>query len=243
MTSRYRCFLLSRFYFYLFLILDTRAKPENDGVNHMNEEFKKKIKILIVFFGCVLLIMLIVFLLMYSKNKNVPGNQLTNNSNPVVNQGNKIPVNNDQTDIDVKTGKTSDAVVVKKTAVDDVAKIAASFVERFGTYSNQSDFSNMVDLHLFMTEKMRIWSDGYVADMKKTNHDVYYGITTKAVTQEIRSPKDDLSKATVMVKTRRREATTSIGNVSKIFNQDATVELVKVGDEWKIDSIFWEEKE
>lgn len=137
--------------------------------------------------------------------------------------------------------------VVKKTAPvapktigkGDVERMAISFAERFGTYSNQANFSNMVDLKLFMSRKMQIWADEYVVKQTKANNDIYYGITTKAVTGETLNFDDATGQASVLVHARRREATMTTGNVSKIFNQDITINLIKEDQAWKIDSAYW----
>ena len=43
---------------------------------------------------------------------------------------------------------------VKSFNKDDLMRMAASFAERFGSYSNHSNFSNVVDLKVFMSIKM-----------------------------------------------------------------------------------------
>ncbi|MFH1610282.1 MAG: hypothetical protein ABIA91_00115, partial [Patescibacteria group bacterium] len=69
-----------------------------------------------------------------------------------------------------------------------LTKTASAFAERFGSYSNQSNYENLTDLKYFMTTKMKRWVDDKVAakDYSKSN-DIYYGMTTRTMKSEIKS--------------------------------------------------------
>lgn len=123
----------------------------------------------------------------------------------------------------------------------DLLRLAASFAERFGTYSNQSNFSNILGLKMFMSRRMKSWVDSYIREHRQvqTDNSIYYGITTKAVSQELKDYDDDLGRAVVLVKTRRREASGSISNVSDTFSQDILINFIKENGAWKVDSANW----
>ena len=127
---------------------------------------------------------------------------------------------------------------------DDIKRMASSFAERFGTYSNQSDFSNILDLKIFMTREMQRWADSYVMDNRSIpqSADIYYGITTRSVAGELIEFDDELGSAKVVVSTRRQEARADRSNVSDIFNQQIEVELKKENGAWKIDQAFWKNR-
>jgi len=72
--------------------------------------------------------------------------------------------------------------------------------------------------------------------------EIYYGITTKAVAQELKEFDEDVGKARVMVKTRRREATISTNNYSNVFSQDIELSFVKENGSWRVDNAFWQTK-
>jgi len=210
----------------------------------MNDDLKKKIKIAVVLFGGALLILLIIFLTMFtgkSKVENSPLSQESDNRVVAPQNGQLIKANDAPV---VKTEeKKSEVAPVKRNTEEDARKMAASFAERFGTYSNQSGFSNMTNLQVYMSEKMKAWADEYVTKQKNANtSEVYFGITTKAVTQEVKSFDENAGAATILVKTRRREATNSISSVSNVYNQDITINLIKDGSAWKVDSAFWEKR-
>ena len=125
----------------------------------------------------------------------------------------------------------------------DLERIAASFVERFGSYSNQSNYSNLTDLKIYMSARMKNWVDNYVktARAKGGVSDIYYGITTKSMAQEVKLFDDDLGKAEILVKTQRREAMGTTANAST-FYQNILVNFVKEKGMWKVDNAYWQDK-
>lgn len=123
----------------------------------------------------------------------------------------------------------------------DLSRMAASFAERFGSYSNQSNFKNIDDLKIFMSSRMVKWSDNYVDQLKQQGgtSSIYYGITTKAIFQEVQDFDDDVGKALILVKTLRQEATGTMSNKSD-FSQDIVISFIKQGSAWKVDSANWQ---
>ncbi len=157
----------------------------------------------------------------------------------------KITINNENTG--AVTGEEQITPVEKQeVSKDELKHMAASFSERFGSYSNQSNFKNIIDLKIFMSQRMQQWGDNYVSEHRRTStadNEIYYGITTKAVSQEIKKYDDDMGLATVLVKTRRREATISTNNTSDTFNQDVIIDFVKERGAWKVNSATWQAEE
>lgn len=124
---------------------------------------------------------------------------------------------------------------------EDVARVASNFAERFGSYSNHANFKNLSDLEIMMTSRMKAWAEDYLAQQKKASGEIetYYGITTKAASTEVKE--FDNNTATILVHTRRQEASETTSNITKVYNQDVTVKLVKDGEDWKVDSANWQE--
>lgn len=129
----------------------------------------------------------------------------------------------------------------KEFSKDDLLRLASSFAERYGSYSNQSNFANISDLKLFMTKRMQVWANDYVAGQQALDSDtsIYYGITTKSVAEEIRDYDDDEGAASILVKTRRREASGTTSNTSQVFDQNILINFVKEQGSWKVDSANW----
>lgn len=126
----------------------------------------------------------------------------------------------------------------------DLENIASSFAERFGSYSNQSNFSNLTDLKMFMGDKMRDWVDSYIEEhrIKSSASDIYYGIITKAVAQEIKEYDDNAGVVEILVNTRRRESIGSSSNSTNAFSQDITITFHKERGAWKVYSAIWQDR-
>jgi len=125
---------------------------------------------------------------------------------------------------------------------DELIRLAESFSERFGSYSNQSNFSNIKSLKIFMSLRMKERSDEFIKEQLSSGADnsIYYGITTKAISSEILDYDDDVGTAKIKVQTRRREATSSTNNLSNVFAQDIIINLIKERGAWKVGSANWQ---
>ena len=90
---------------------------------------------------------------------------------------------------------------------------------------------------------MKDWADGFIAEQNKnaSADSIYYGITSMAVKEEIIKYDDDTGQAAVLVKTRRRESTSSTNNISDAFNQEVIISFVKENGAWKVDSANWQD--
>lgn len=124
---------------------------------------------------------------------------------------------------------------------DELMRMALSFVERFGSYSNQSNFSNIIDLKIFMSPRMQKWADNYISQYKRDDsaNEIYYGMTTRSISGIIEEYDDRAGRAVIIVNTRRRESLGSTNNTSDIFNQDIKIDFIKVSGAWKVDDANW----
>lgn len=126
---------------------------------------------------------------------------------------------------------------------NDLAKRAMFFSERLGSYSNQSDYGNFTDLKIYMTDSFKDWVDKYVAGLKSQSSATagYYGISTKALTTEVKSFDDQAGQASIVVTTERRESTEKI-NGGTPYQQKLDLDFLKVNGEWLVDRAYWEKK-
>ncbi len=126
------------------------------------------------------------------------------------------------------------------TLEDNLKKIAINFTERFGSFSNQNQFENILDLEVFMSEKMKIWAKNYIAESqaKNTNTSVYYGITTKAIRADTKSLDEKGGQAELLVATQRWEAKETRTNI-RVFYQTISIKFVFENKAWKVDSATW----
>jgi len=170
-----------------------------------------------------------------SKTLNINEDQINSSQDSASENPREITIN----DFDENNAKIEDKQAGKK----DLIRIAGSFAERFGTYSNQSNFGNIGSLKIFMSSKMKKWSDSYIKEQKEKKYDtsIYYGITTKAAASTVKEFDDDSGAASILVSTRRREATGTMNNYSNIFTQDILIGFVMENGAWKVDSAYWKE--
>lgn len=122
----------------------------------------------------------------------------------------------------------------------DVEKIARFFTEFFGSFSTDSNYSNVTGLKIYMTQNMQKWADSFVADAKKNKNNAagYFGVTTKAVSVKTDSFSEEKGKAEVTVSCQRREATGTSTN-ARIYYQDMLISFVKEKGVWKVNEAKW----
>lgn len=110
-----------------------------------------------------------------------------------------------------------------------------NFVERFGSYSQEANFSNFQELLPVVTNNVASWLKTYPQQLKEKNGADFIGVTTKVITQKILSVSP--TAATVMASAQREE--TRIGGTSRVY-KDIKVNLVFANDEWLIDGAYWQ---
>lgn len=171
--------------------------------------------------------------------KTVNNNALSYNLPIKTENGNTEKIIEDQKKTITISGKENIQKDDSKISEDQLKRTSSLFVERFGSYSNQSNFSNVSDLKIYMSSSMKVWADDFI---KKNNIDrdisVYYGITTKAISQKIKLIDREDKRAEILVNTLRRE---SGGNLleDNSFYQEALVKFVLEKGFWKVDSANW----
>jgi len=122
-----------------------------------------------------------------------------------------------------------------------ISRLAAAFAERYGSYSNQGNFDNLLDLESLMTEKMWAETENFIEQSKASAGDssVYFGITTKAISVNITSIDEGAGTAKITIGTQRRESSGSMADSSTIKYEDLELFFLKVNDEWKVDTAKW----
>ncbi len=137
----------------------------------------------------------------------------------------------------------NESTIKREVDEEDLKRMAAAFAERFGSFSNQSDYGNIRDLKIFMSSRMAAWADDYIekAIARGGDSSIYYGITAKAVTATVKRFDVDAGRAEVLVKTQRRESAGATSNTSS-FYQDVLIGFIKEDGAWKVNSAYWQAK-
>lgn len=119
--------------------------------------------------------------------------------------------------------------------------IAFTFTERFGSYSNEGNFSNLDSIEDLMTVRMKAWTQNYKVTQRALADEgqIYYGITTQALSADILDFDETLGRAEIEMETQRRETKKSTIN-PRVFYQNLKLDLVNTGDGWKVDAAQWQ---
>lgn len=204
---------------------------------------RKSLGIFIIVLG-VLILALVLYLFVFNKEKPTPEISLEPEQ-PVIQP---LPENEDVLpDPNITPGDKPRTGVYDisqeaehQTNETDLINVAKDFAERFGSYSNYSNYSNFSDLQIFMTSKMRIWAENYVANLRQSSQaaDEYFGVTTQAISGKIQSYQEG-NRAVVLVTTQRRESG-SLVDAGRSYTQDIEITLNNVNGSWLVDSAYWQ---
>ncbi len=111
------------------------------------------------------------------------------------------------------------------------------FVERFSSYSSESNFANVKDVLSLVTASLSTKIQAVATEQRAKGIDqAYYGISTKVISQNVQEQTDTV--ATIIVSTQRAESIGSPSNATVRY-QDVTVKLIKEGEAWKVDDFTW----
>lgn len=197
---------------------------------------RKLVGVIIIIFGLVFLVGIIYFLFFYKFNQ--PAEVA-----PVEVAEVKQPEKIIEKVVEIK--KTIEAKITPNNEVskDDLIRMSGLFAERYGSFSNQSNYQNMIDLKIFMSQKMQNWTDNYIKEAiaKKTDNSIYYGVTAKAVAQSVENFDNKNGTAKITVQMQRREMLGATNNAAT-FQQNIEITFVKENGAWKVDEAYWKEK-
>lgn len=127
---------------------------------------------------------------------------------------------------------------------DEVKRLASSFAERYGSYSNQTDFANLESLAPFMTDRFRRQTEAFVAAERAKQRDtsIYYGISTRAVSVLTERYEASQNVGIFTVQTQRKESIGSSGN-TQTFQERLRILMRRQGTGWKVDEATWFERQ
>jgi len=122
-----------------------------------------------------------------------------------------------------------------------VKDIAVSFAERFGSYSNQADYQNLIELKPQMTAGLKNWTDNFVFNARKNNPQdaAYYAQITKALAAQEKSYSQESGQAEFLIQCQRQEFLISPQN-PRTYYQTLKITLLKVKDAWLVDDAVWQ---
>ncbi len=110
---------------------------------------------------------------------------------------------------------------------------ATIVVERLGSYSNQNDNIHIEDLQSVVTKSMYSYME---ANLLQDQGNEYSGVSTKVITSKIVSYSTSAAEVEVGV---QRKVSSAQG--SNMEYKTGNVKMVKQGNTWLVDGIFWQE--
>lgn len=128
--------------------------------------------------------------------------------------------------------------IVPAPGVVSAGTVARTFVERFGSYSSETDFANVDDVMKLATPTYQNELDALVNSYRR-QFDAeagYTGVSTQVIS--MKTVTETEAATTFLVTTQREEAVGTPGNTTLRY-QDAQVDLVKSGDNWLVNDLTW----
>jgi len=186
------------------------------------------IKILLILFGGLIVIGILVYWLIPTGDESLTGDQTP------------LPAKVDLPQEQVNAVKLPPPTQKELDAQSGI-RIAKTFVERFGTYSNTNGYFDFESVSKICTDTMVSWlKTSYLAQLKKDYPANGFSVVmaTQAPAGSLVSQSD--GAMTVRVSATRQE--TKGDKISEPFLQDIIVELKKIDAGWFVDAAFWQKK-
>lgn len=193
---------------------------------------EKRTKIIIIVTIIFLIFVLIVIVALSIGGDNI------NNSNKNINDVGILITNTIYGRPNINLNLTP-TPITQEPKTEAVLKTAArTFAERFGSYSNESNYENLKDLQSMMTAKMRAWTDDYITQNPLSDSE-FFGITTKALSIDIITINDNETQAQIVVNTQRLEKKGDADEPT-VYYQQILISLVRENEQWKVDQANWQ---
>lgn len=137
-----------------------------------------------------------------------------------------------------QTTTTNTAVTPSTVKLPPTAQtIGRSFTERFGSFSNESEFKNISDVMSMATPALQEQLKVLAEEAASTSSDAYYGVSTTVISVKTTSSTD--TQTSLAIITRREESIDSPANTTT-RTQEIKLTLVKDGEDWLVDTYAWQ---
>ncbi len=115
-----------------------------------------------------------------------------------------------------------------------IENLARNFTDRYGSWSTDNQGQNLQELFNISTNSMR----DYLQSIDLQYNTGFYGATTKTLSADITDLDEAAGEAIVLVQAQRIETKSDLSQ--NTYYQKAELELVKSGDRWLVNSIYWQ---
>ncbi len=149
----------------------------------------------------------------------------------------EVPISAPEPETGTLTEQILEEEQEERTETASLTSVVKIFTERYGSYSNESNFANLTDVLPLMSETFAASTQNFVETA--TPPEEYYDVTTRFVSMNIDGLDEESGVAKVAVVTQREEATGGPQNVAVKF-QDLRLTLVQEAGVWKVDLAVWQ---
>lgn len=150
---------------------------------------------------------------------------------PVSGAVNSAPVN---APAEVKKVTLAEVKIASKELL--VRNQVKNFVERFGSYSMESNFQNFKEVMPLSTPTVVAWLKSYPNTLKQKLPTGFESVTSRVLSQKVLSLSD--TKAEIVASTQKEE---TIFNKMAVSYKDIKVNLVLINGQWLVDGAFWQD--
>ncbi len=188
--------------------------------------FREKKMIIMIAIGIVVVLGMVFVSFWFLKDKKAP---IIDEQTPVA----KLGIEGDRSGLLQPIETKEDAVL------GDVRPLAIAFVERFGTYTNHSNFESISGLSPVMTASMLSWVESVYLPKLRQDYDptgYFYRITARAPVVQILEVNNNSARVLV---TAQREETLGTAE-TKEYIQTITLDLVNENNSWLVNGAYWE---
>lgn len=117
-----------------------------------------------------------------------------------------------------------------------VIYVSRNFAETFGSGNNENDFAHLVAAKIWGTQNFNQFLDRTITQGRLTEPTTpYHSFITKAVVIDV--TKLAATTAAATIDTQRVEL---LDDKETVYYQKLLIDLVKVGDDWKVNAAFWQ---
>lgn len=147
------------------------------------------------------------------------------------------PLTNTPTALNNSIGNTTPAVEIDPflQQKDTLTILAKMFIERYGTWSNQSNFENFIDLYSYMTDGLKTDTQNFILRQLTafSANTTYYGLTTRVLSLDLTNIVADTS-AEFSANIQQQE--TKDGQTTTLAKK-VTLDFIKQGADWQVSQI------
>lgn len=121
----------------------------------------------------------------------------------------------------------------------EIERLSRLFIERFGSYSNYSDFENITSLDQFMSSPMRKYARSLMEEpLDDSFGSQYYGVTTRLLSIFMKNFVKS-SQATVEFVV-QQEIQEGVDSPIETMRRDGRIELKYSGEKWLVDGVYYQ---